>query len=118
MLVRGEDKFMNNDFYYEPKENRDLDSLLDISEYKRFVHDIEESKLTEHQKMVLKLAATRFIRFKYEKIADYYNCATPEMRDWLEQLHLVVVDYDSAISKGYFTFKEDYKKYLEELVGE
>lgn len=103
---------------YEPKENRDLDSMLDISEYSKFVGEIESSKLTQHQKDVLKLAATRFIRFKYERIADYYNCATPEMKDWIERLHLVVVDYDSAISKGYFTFKEDYKQYLGELIGE
>lgn len=105
--------------YYEPKENLNIESMLDISEYNKLLDSIDSSDLSDSQKSFLKLAATRFIRFNYAKIADYY-CSIDDtiMKDFIEKLHLVVVDKDSAIKNGYFEYFEEYSKLVEGLIGE
>ena len=40
------------------------------------------------------------------------------MQKWLERLHCVIVDTDSAIKNGYFAYMEDYSKLLEDVVDE
>ena len=104
---------------YEPKENLNVDGLLDTSKYEAVIDKINTSSLSDSQKKFLTLAASRFIRFRYEKIADYY-CTTQsdEMKKFIEELHLVVVDYDSAIENGYFEFQEEYKKLLRSVIDE
>ena len=94
-----------------------FDKLLDVTEYLNLIDKINKSTVAEDQKAFLRLAATRFIRFNYEKIADYYDSASPEMRQWIETLRLVIVDYDNAIANGYFKFQTDYKNLIEELVN-
>lgn len=103
---------------YQPKENLNIDSLLDLREYNELLSIIDASNVSDKQKSILSLAATRFIRFNYIKIADYYCSADSEMKDLIEKLHLVVVDKDDAIKNGYFEYFEEFTKLVEELVGE
>ena len=107
-----------SDIIYTPKTCTDLNKLLNVAEYYDLLGEINKSNLSEDKKVFLRLAATRFIRFNYEKIADYYESASPEMRQWVEALKLVVVDYDNAIAKGYLKFQTDYKNLIEEIVNE
>ena len=96
--------------HYEPKENLSIDNLLDTSKYEAVIDRINKSSLSDSQKKFLTLATSRFIRFRYEKIADYYcTIQSDEMKKFIEELHLVVVDYNNAIENGYFQFQEDYK---------
>ena len=105
--------------HYEPKENLSIDNLLDTSKYEAVIDRINKSSLSDSQKKFLTLATSRFIRFRYEKIADYYcTIQSDEMKKFIEELHLVVVDYNNAIENGYFQFQEDYKHLLEEIIGE
>lgn len=105
--------------YYEPKENLNINNLLGLEEYNKIQELIENSNVSNSQKQFLKLASTRFIRFNYAKIADYY-CSIDDttMKDFIEKLHLVVVDKDSAIKNGYFEYFYGYSKLIEEIVGE
>ena len=103
---------------YEPKENLNIDSLLDISKYEAVIDEIDKSSLLNSQKKFLTLAASRFIRFNYAKIADYYCSTDDVMKEFIEKLHLVVVDNDKAIERGYFEFQEDYKQLIKELIDE
>lgn len=104
--------------YYQPQEYRSTSNLLNMDEYQELIDKINKSNVSETQKEFLRLAATRFIRFNYAKIADYYCSTDDEMKDLIEKLHLVVVDKDSAIENGYFEYFEEYSKLVEELVGE
>lgn len=108
-----------SDIHYQPKETLNIESMLDISEYHNLCCMVDASDLSDSQKSFLKLAATRFIRFNYAKIADYY-CSIDDttMKDFIEKLHLVVVDKDSAIKNGYFEYFDGYSKLIEEIVGE
>ena len=62
---------------------------------------IEESNVTNDEKNFLKLAASRFIQFNYEAIADHYAIADDETKALMEKLALVIIDFDKAIDEGF-----------------
>lgn len=104
--------------HYEPKETTRIDNLLDVSEYNKLLAEIDTLDLPSSEKQFLKLASTRFIRFNYSNIADYYSSASTNMKDWIEKLHLVVVDYNNAIEKGYIEYFDGLEKIVGDIVGE
>ena len=104
--------------HYEPKENKGINGLLDTDQYNKLVAEIEQTDLPNSEKQFLKQAATRFIRFNYSNIADYYTNASSNMKDWIEKLHLVVVDYDNAIENGYIEYFEGLQQIVGDIVGE
>lgn len=101
---------------YEPKQVKPhLMTLCDDSKTKALVRKIEESSLPEEEKEFLKIAATRHAVFHYERIADYYAHATPEMKQLMEESALVIIDFDSAIERGFVKLCEDIKtQFMEE----
>lgn len=103
---------------YQPKENLNIDSLLDLREYNEILEKIQSANVSDKQKQFLQLAATRFIRFNYAKIADYHSSTDSEMKSAIEKLHLVVVDKDNAILNGYMQYFEGFSKLVEECIGE
>lgn len=109
------------DFYYEPKVKKRVEpqDCLVVDEYNEVVKQIlADTDLTMAQKSFLKLLASRLIIAKYEKLADLYAQSDKTMQKWLERLHCVIVDTDSAIQNGYFAYMKDYSKLLEDVVHE
>ena len=104
--------------YYEPRENLNIDNLLDLSEYIPILEMIDNLSVSDKQKQFLRRAATRFIRFNYAKIAYYHASTDKEMQSLIEKLHLVVVDKDSAIKNGYIEYFNEFEKLVEGIVGE
>lgn len=106
--------------YYRPKEKDTIcTDCVYLEDYLKFTREIEaDDKLSGSQKNVLTALATRFIIFRYEKIADYYAQTNDHMKEWLEKLRCVIVDKDKAIQNGYIKYMEDYEKILGEIVDE
>lgn len=97
---------------YEPTgEDVALYECADDSKYLTLLDGINSSTVTDEEKRFLRQAATRHIVFNYAKIANYYAKATPEMQRLMEDSALVIIDFDSAISKGFVKIT----KRLEEL---
>lgn len=112
---------MKDDFYYEPNVKKRVypQDCLDLDEYSALIKQISvDDRLTSVQKVFLKHLASRFIVAKYEKLADLYSQSDKVMQEWLEKLHCVIVDTDSAIKNGYFKYMKDYSKLLEDVVNE
>lgn len=101
---------------YEPKNKCPHTLLLCCdNKVKRLVEEIDESGLPEAEKTFLKLAANRHAVFNYEKIADYYSHASPEMQMLMEKSALVIIDFDSAIERGYVRLCETIRnQFIEE----
>ena len=77
--------------------------------------EIETSNLPYEEKMFLMDAARRHSVFNYEKIADYYAHASPEMQHLMERSALVIIDFEKAIEYGYVKLCDEIRKqYLEE----
>ncbi len=81
--------------YYEPENKPDirLADCLDLSIFNEKAKAIEDSKLTDEQKSVLKMFAYRFIRIDFENVANYYYFnAGDEEKKIIERLRLVLCD--------------------------
>lgn len=116
--VENKDEFYSTKIeapIYEPKNQKPhLLELLDNSKTKRIIAEINNSNLPEEEKNFLIEAAKRHTVFNYERIADYYAHATPEMQSLMERSALVIIDFEKAIQFGYIKLCDDIsKQYLE-----
>lgn len=91
---------------YEPRGEAKLEELVDKTKYLELLEKIENSKCNKEMKMFLELAATRFLKFNYAKIADFYASSDVEVQEMFEELALVIVDFDDAIAKGFVRFSQ------------
>lgn len=116
--VENKDEFYSTKIeapIYEPKNQKPhIMELLDNSKTKRIIAEINNSTLPEEEKIFLIEAAKRHTVFNYERIADYYAHATPEMQSLMERSALVIIDFEKAIQFGYIKLCDDIsKQYLE-----
>ena len=104
---------------YEPKNIKPhLLELCNKEKTHRLIREIEASNLPHDEKLFLIDAARRHNVFNYEKIADYYAHATPEMQQLMERSALVIIDFDKAIQNGYVKICDEIRtQYLEEYGG-
>ena len=82
---------------YEPSKSKPhILELYDKSKTDRLMREIENSNLSKEEKTFLMNGAQRHVVFNYEKIADYYAHATPEMQHLMERSALVIIDFEKA----------------------
>lgn len=87
---------------YLPKNDKPaITELFDMEKYNELVSKIEVSNISPEDKKFLICAASRHIVFNYEKIADYYAHSEKDVQELMEDSALVIIDFDSAISKGF-----------------
>lgn len=105
---------------YEPRgEKPHLMTLCDATKTKRMIRDIDASALPDDEKAFLRAAAWRHAVFHYERIAEYYAHATPEMQRFMEESALVIIDFDSAIERGFVKLCDEIREqYMEEYNGD
>ena len=100
---------------YEPKKVQpSLFACYDQQKYQRLLRLIDRSTVNDEEKEFLRLAATRFVEFNYETIADYYVCASKEMQGLMEKLALVIIDFDRAIEDGFITLNKKMRELYEQ----
>jgi len=101
---------------YEPKNTKPhLMELCDKQKTHRLMREIDNSNLPFDEKIFFMDAARRHNVFNYEKIADYYAHATPEMQKLMEKSALVIIDFEKSIQYGYVKLCDEIRKqYLEE----
>lgn len=100
---------------YLPKnEKPSIYQLYDSRKYSELLNRIEQSNVSEEEKMFLRLAASRHIVFNYSKIADYYAHSSKEMQELMEDSALVIIDIDDAIAKGYVKLSKNIEKIMKE----
>lgn len=97
---------------YEPHgECPPVKELVEREKAEELIDDIkrvaEAGEITEEERDFLLDAATRHLRFSFEKCAEYYAHATPAMQDLMEKSALVIIDFDKAIEYGYVKLRSD-----------
>lgn len=105
---------------YEPKGQPPHVSLLcDDSKTRALIRKIDASNVSEENKEFLRAAAWRHAVFHYENIANYYAHSPPAMQRLMEESALVIIDFDSAIERGFVKLCDDIRRqYLEEYNGD
>ena len=84
-----------------------LSDCYDDSKYKELLKIIDNAPVKKEIKEFLRLAATRFIEFNFENIAEYYAQAPKEVQELFEKLALVIVDFNRAIEEGFVEMREE-----------
>ena len=88
--------------------------LFDNSKTNTFLNHIRNANITEEEKDFLRLAAYRHVKFRYDRIAEYYAHASKEMQELMEESALVIIDIDDAIANGYVKLSEKLKDIVED----
>lgn len=96
---------------YEANGSPELNALIDECKYVSLIEDIEKSTVSEKEKDFLRHAASRFYKFDYAKIADYYCGASEEMQQLMEKMALVIIDFDKAIENGFVMLSKNLERY-------
>lgn len=87
---------------YLPKNEKPaISDLFNLEKFNELVSKIEISNLSSEDKKFLIYAASRHIVFNYEKIADYYAHSDKDVQELMEDSALVIIDFDSAMAKGF-----------------
>jgi len=83
-----------------------LDTLCATEKRDVLVEKINRSKIPKKERDFLILAAERHLMFDYELIAEYYAHSNNEVQSLMEDLSLVIIDFNKAIEQGYVTMNE------------
>ena len=105
---------------YEPQESEPppVAELYDTSKTSELEDAIMEADLPDDVRAFLMLAARRFTAFRYDRIAEYYAHASPEVQELMERLALVIVDYDQAIELGFARLSDALAEEYERVMGD
>lgn len=93
-----------------PKEGE----LYDSARADQLAKEANDADIPEEVRDFLVAAAHRHTRFRYDRIAEYYAHATPQVQRMMEDSALIIVDYDKAVEMGFVSLSER----LMELAGE
>lgn len=77
-----------------------IDDLCDTSIRDRMLDEISNADVSGEELDFLKVACERFVRFRYDRIADYYAQASNEMKAAMEALSLVIIDRGGNIENA------------------
>ena len=91
----------------------DIAELYKYDKYATLLANINKSNVSEEEKNFLRLGATRHLVFNYDKIADYYAHATPEMQELMEESALVIIDFEDAIRNGYIELSKGVQEVIQ-----
>lgn len=87
---------------YEPSENPpEVTQLIDTNKLDGMLEEISSADLSREEKRFLEVAAYRHAVIDFDKVADYYASARPEMQELMERSALVIIDIENAIANGY-----------------
>jgi len=92
---------------YEPQGlNVKIKDLCDLSEFNeklKLIEDFKDSNLYNF----LYFASTRFIKFNFKNIAEYYcNLQDEQVKKVFKDLALIIIDFQDAISRGFIELTE------------
>jgi hypothetical protein len=93
---------------YEPKnEKPSEEELYNLDKYNELIAKIHKAKISDSERLLLQMAATRHIEFNYRKIADFYANSEQSVQELIEDSALIIIDYDKAVEDGFVRLFQD-----------
>ena len=87
---------------YEIKGDRpDEADLFDTTKTDTLLAAINRSDMPDEVRQFLHASAQRHTVFRYDRIAEYYAHAVPEVQELMEDSALVIIDFEKAIEHGF-----------------
>lgn len=85
----------------------DTSEIYDNDKTNSLIQAIENADIDLSTKHFLISAARRHTVFRYDKIAEYYAHASPEVQSLMEDSALIIIDFDKAIEDGFVKLTAD-----------
>ena len=93
--------------FYTPSEKKpDISELADLDKTKTLIQKINSLEITEDLKEILKIRASFFTDFNFQKIADYYSSQDEKIQDVFKDLGLVILAPKEALERGFVELSE------------
>ena len=94
--------------FYTPSEDLpNVNDLADVSKTQELNAQIDLLKIDEELKEILKIRASFFTDFNFQKIADYYAQQTDEVKELFEELGMVILAPKEALKRGFINLKNE-----------
>ena len=94
--------------FYTPSEDLpNVNDLADISKTQELTSQIDLLKIDDDLKEILKIRASFFTDFNFQKIADYYAQQTDEVKELFEELGMVILAPKEALKRGFINLKNE-----------
>jgi ParB-like chromosome segregation protein Spo0J len=94
--------------FYTPSEDLpNVNDLADVSKTQELNAQIDLLKIDEELKEILKIRASFFTDFNFQKIADYYAQQTDEVKELFEELGMVILAPKEALERGFINLKNE-----------
>lgn len=100
---------------YEPKreEAPTVDKMVDWEKAEGLAERVEKMEgISEDVRKFLRFACYRFVRFHFDEIAEYYCHASPEIQRLMEDLALVIIDFDRATELGFVRLTDTFRELM------
>ena len=92
-----------------------LFEMVSTKRYNEAIREIEKAEgITDEERQLFKLAATRFIEFSFTPIAEQYCVSSPQARALFEKLALVYVSTTQAIANALIDCDNGFREYIDE----
>ena len=97
-------------------EKPEISELFDNTKTNELLIKISNSNLPSDEVEFLRQAAQRHVVFNYQNIAEYYAHSNSETQQIMEDLALVIIDFDKAIELGFVVLTDELTKAYEQSV--
>lgn len=96
-----------------------IDDLYDDGKTLNLQKKIRRANIKDKElEYFLNLCCYRFLEFNYSNIAEYYANADKKTQELMEELVLVIIDFDNAVSKGYVQYTQKMKNIIQKYYGD
>lgn len=95
--------------FYTPSEIKpEIKEIANIEKTKELIKKIELLEIDENLKEILKIRASFFTDFNFQKIADFYYKETEDVKEIFKDLGLVILAPKEAVEKGFINLQKDF----------
>lgn len=100
---------------YEPNNRKpSIAELVDKEKAEKLIEEIRKLNLDKELEDFLIYSASRFFKFNFSKIADFYANSDKNIQEIMEKLALVIIDYNKAIELGFVELVDELMQIQEE----
>ena len=94
--------------FYKPSEIKpEINELANLDKTKSLIKKIELLKIDENLKEILKIRASFFTDFNFQKIADYFHNEKEDVKEIFKDLGLVILAPKEALQRGFIELQEN-----------
>jgi len=96
--------------FYTPSEIKpEVNELANLDKTKELISKIELLNIDKDFKEILKIRASFFTDFNFQKIADFYSKESQDVQEVMKDLGMIILAPKEALEKGFISLSENFE---------